>query len=217
MLPRVQDASASPVTRCGTMRVAMTGYPDMTHWHRRLCPLADGIVISGDLHEDPDQAIQQLSRWQQAGITHVLDARFEWSDEELVAEHAPDVIYGWIGTDDDGVAKPDEWFDAGLAFSSDALADPDAVLLVHCHMGINRGPSMAYRILLESGWEPIEALDSIREARPIADIGYAGDALNHYHRSHKIPATRRTRDWDRLVAWRHDHRMSRLRLLRQQD
>jgi dual specificity phosphatase 3 len=199
------------------MHTTMNGYPDMTHWHRRLCPLADGVIISGDLHEDPDQAIRQLKRWEQAGITHVLDTRFEWSDEEFVAEHAPDMVYGWIGTDDDGVAKPDEWFDAGLAFSANALSDPDSVLLVHCHMGINRGPSMAYRILLESGWEPIEALDAIREARPIADIGYAGDALNHYHRSHAIPADRRTSDWDRLVAWRHEHRMTLLRLLRRSD
>jgi dual specificity phosphatase 3 len=196
------------------MHTTMNGYPDMTHWHRRLCPLTDGIIISGDLHEDPDQAVQQLERWGQAGITHVLDTRLEWSDEELVAEHAPDMVYGWIGTDDDGVAKPDEWFDAGLSFSSEALSDADAVLLVHCHMGINRGPSMAYRILLESGWEPIDGLDAIREARPIADIGYAGDALNHYHRSHAIPAARRTSDWDRLVAWRHEHRMTLLRLLR---
>jgi protein-tyrosine phosphatase len=199
------------------MHPVMYGYPDMTRWHRRLCPLTNGIVISGDLHEDPDQAVQQLERWEQAGITHVLDTRFEWSDEELVAEHAPDMVYGWIGTDDDGVTKPDEWFDAGLVFSSDALSDPEAVLLIHCHMGINRGPSMAYRILLESGSEPIDALDAIREARPIADIGYAGDALNNYHRSHKVPAARRTRDWDRFVAWRHEHRVSRLRLLRRPE
>ena len=195
----------------------MEDYPDLTQWHRQLCPLTDGIIISGDLSEDPDQAVQQLDRWDQAGITHVLDTRLEWSDEELVAEHAPDIVYGWIGTDDDGNAQPDEWFDAGLAFSADALSSPDAVLLVHCHMGINRGPSMAYRILLESGWEPIEALDAIRDARPIADIGYAGDALNHYHRSHSVPAKRRTHDWDRLVAWRHEHRMTRLRLLRTPD
>ena len=199
------------------MHTMMSGYPDMTQWHRQLCPVTDGIIISGDLSEDPGQAVRQLHGWQQAGITHVLDTRVEWSDEEFVAEHAPDIVYRQIGTDDDGNTQPDEWFEAGLAFSTDALSDPDAVLLVHCHMGINRGPSMAYRILLESGWEPIEALDAIRDARPIADIGYAGDALNHYHRSRAAPATRRTRDWDRLVLWRHEHHMSYLHLLRPPD
>ncbi|MCL1597924.1 MAG: dual specificity protein phosphatase family protein, partial [Actinomycetia bacterium] len=177
----------------------------------------DQITISGDLHEDPQHAATQIDGWQRAGITHVLDTRFEWSDEELVAEHAPDIVYGWIRADDDGAAKPDEWFDAGLTFSSDALSDPDAVVLVHCHMGINRGPSMAYRILLESGWDPIEALDAIRDARPIADIGYAEDALDHYHRSHDISTERRTLDRDSLVLWRHEHHMSHVRLLRTQD
>ena len=199
------------------MHTMMKGYPDVTQWHRRLCPVTDGIMISGDLSEDPDQAIQQLGRWQEAGITHVLDTRFEWSDEELVADHAPGIVYGWIGTDDDGNTQPDEWFDEGLAFSADALSDPDAVLLVHCHMGINRGPTMAYRILLESGWDPIEALDAIRDARPIADIGYAEDALNHYHRSHDIPEKRRALDRDRLVMWRYEHHMSHLRLHRTTD
>jgi protein-tyrosine phosphatase len=183
----------------------MTGYSDMTYWHRRLCPATDGIIISGDLAEDPDQAVRQLGRWQRAGITHVLDTRSEWSDEELVAEHAPDIVYGWIGTDDDGAAQPNSWFDDGLAFAADALSHLDAVLLVHCHMGINRGPSMAYRILLESGWDPIEALDAIRHARPIADIAYAGDALDHYHRRHGIAATRRTLDRDRLTSWQRGH------------
>jgi len=190
-------------------------YPDLDHWHRRLCPLTDGILISGDLHEDPDRAVTQLRRWEQAGITHILDTRLEWSDEELVAANAPDVVYGWIGTDDDGTAQPDTWFDAGLAFAADALGDPDTVLLVHCHMGINRGPSMAYRILLESGWDPVEALDLIRDARPIAEIAYAEDALDHYHRTIGVPADRRADDRDRVAAWRASHRSFPIRLLRE--
>ncbi len=51
----------------------MDGYPDITHWHRRLSPVTDGIVISGDLHEDPGLAVRQLGRWTDAGITHILD------------------------------------------------------------------------------------------------------------------------------------------------
>ncbi len=146
----------------------------------------------------------------------MLGARSEWSDEELVAEHAPDIGYGWVGTDDPGAAQPDSWFDDGLAFADDARSEPDAVLLVHCHMGINRGPSMAYRILLEFGWDPIAALDAIRQARPIADIAYAGGALDHYHRSHGITATRRTLDRDRLTSWRRRHDTVGIHLTRRQ-
>jgi protein-tyrosine phosphatase len=61
----------------------------------------------------------------------------------------------------------------GLVFAETAFESPNGKLLVHCAMGINRGPSMAFRILLELGWEPLAALEAIRSARPIADIGYA--------------------------------------------
>ncbi|MCV9993567.1 hypothetical protein OIU93_04550 [Paeniglutamicibacter sp. ZC-3] len=44
-------------------------------------------------------------------------------------------------------------------------------------MGINRGPSMGFAILLDRGHSPIEAFDMIRAARPQAFIAYAQDAL----------------------------------------
>ena len=179
----------------------MTGYDDITEWHRRLCAVTEQIIISGDLSEEPAQALRQLDGWKRAGISHVLDTRIEWSDEEVVAQHAPDIVYGWVGADDAGLPQTDEWFDAGLAFATDALEDPDSVLLVHCHMGINRGPTMAFRILLEQGVDPIDALETIRSARPIADIGYAADALNHFHRDHNVSEATRVQDRDRLEAW----------------
>ncbi len=179
----------------------MHTYESVTKWHRTLCPVTDRITISGDLHEDPRQAVAQIDGWQRAGITHVLDTRFEWSDADLVALHAPGIVYSQVGTDDDGRGQPDRWFDAGVAFATRALASPDSVLLVHCHMGINRGPSMAYRILLEDRWDPIDALDAIRDARPIADIGYAREALDHFHRSHDVSPDQRAHDRDRLDAW----------------
>jgi hypothetical protein len=60
--------------RCDTTHTVMSGYPDMTLSHCRLCSGADGIVISGDLHEDLEQAVRQLERWEQAGITHARPA-----------------------------------------------------------------------------------------------------------------------------------------------
>jgi len=196
------------------MAPPMTDHLDIAHWHHRLCPVTNGIVVSGDLHEDPKRAAHQLEQWRQSGITHVLDTRSEWNDKGLVAEHAPDLVYGWFGTDDDGSPQPDAWFDDGLAFAAEALREPDAVLLVHCHMGINRGPSMAYRILLERGSDPIDALEAIGDARPVADIGYAGDALDHYHRNHSVPASQRVLDRDRLEAWRRGYPTTGLHLMR---
>ena len=43
-----------------------------------------------------------------AGITDIVDARGEWSDERLVAEIAPHVRYHWLGTHDNGGRQADE-------------------------------------------------------------------------------------------------------------
>lgn len=192
----------------------MTGYPNIEEWHRRLCPITQQIAISGDLSEDMSQALRQIDGWKRASITHVLDTRIEWSDQELLAQQAPAIAYGWIGTDDAGLPQADKWFDAGLAFANEALQDPQAVLLVHCHMGINRGPTMAYRILLEQGADPIDALETIRSARPIADIGYAADALDHFHRDHDVSQDIRVHDRDRLEAWQRGYPMTGLHVAR---
>ena len=194
----------------------MYTYEDVAKWHRTLCPVTDQITLCGDLHEDPARAVVQLEGWRSAGITHVLDTRYEWSDEDLVSLHAPEIVYGQVGTDDDGRGQPDDWFAAGVAFATKALSSPDSVLLVHCHMGINRGPSMAYRILLEYGWDPIESLDTIRDARPIADIGYARDALDHFHRTHEVSQDRRAEDRDRLEAWLRGYPTTGLHVVRPQ-
>jgi len=55
-------------------------------------------------------------------------------------------------------------------------------------MGINRGPSMGFAILLATGMEPVAALTAIRRVRPIAAISYAGDALDRWHRISDTPA-----------------------------
>jgi len=192
----------------------MSGYEAVERWHRELCLVTDQMTISGDLHPDPRRATAQIAGWQRTGITHVLDTRHEWSDESLVAETAPEIVYGWIGTDDDGRRQPDDWFDAGVAFATDAFSSEDSMVLVHCHMGINRGPSMAYRILLELGWDPIDALAEIRSARPIADIAYATDALDHFHNRHEIAEPERALDRDRLNAWQRGYPTTGLTLTR---
>jgi len=155
------------------------------HAHAEKRPNADFITpwlaTGGDLHADPALAMADLVLLDEAGVTHILDLRVEWSDEAFVAEHAPHITYVHLGVDDAGQAMPDEWFDAGVDLAADVVAGTDAKLLAHCHMGINRGPSMAYAILLSQGWSVTDALDDIRDARPIAGLAYAPDALAHFH------------------------------------
>ena len=111
------------------------------------------------------------------GLTHILDVREEWSDEEHVARSQPQVTYFWQGIPDLGQEVGTQWFDAGVEFALEALADPDNVVLAHCHAGINRGPSIGFAILLALGHDPVEALEMIRQARPIVMVAYAEDAL----------------------------------------
>lgn len=149
--------------------------------HRTPCPVGDRLILCGDLHPDEATAIEQLDQWVSLGVRGIIDCREEWSDEELVARLAPGVAYIHVGTHDHGGSQPHSWFDRGVTGARAVLdADPEAKVLAHCHMGVNRGPSMALAILLDLGWDPIEALDAIRAARPIAAVAYATDAV-HWH------------------------------------
>ncbi|MDZ7674572.1 MAG: dual specificity protein phosphatase [Acidimicrobiales bacterium] len=165
-----------------------------------LARLTPALFTGADLPDDHDLALEDLREWERFGITHVIDTRIEWSDEHLVVGALPSVRYLHIGVDDLGQQMPDDWFDRGVGFALDAWhEDPDAVVVAHCHMGINRGPSMAYAILLGLGWDPVEAMDLIRRQRPIAGVDYAEDALSWHLRRSRVPD--------------HEHRAARSRLL----
>ena len=111
----------------------------------------------------------------------LIDCRGEWTDEDFVAVNAPELDYRYVGTDDDGRGQDDEWFEAGVTHFED-LALRGGRVVVHCHMGINRGPSMAFAILLSQGWGITEALDAIASARPIVGLIYADDAVRWWGR-----------------------------------
>ncbi len=152
-------------------------------WWRTICPIeGTRLVISGDLPFGGPAFAEQLGRWVESGVSHVIDVRSEWNDCESVLQREPGLVYHWVGTDDDGYGQPDEWFAAGVDAALEALADPTSCTMVHCHMGVNRGPSMAFAILLATGWDPIAAMEAIRRARPIAAVLYAVDALEWWHR-----------------------------------
>lgn len=156
------------------------------------------LLIGGDLdYRSRTTAEQQLRELHRAGVTHIIDVRVEWSDEDWVVELLPGLKYFHHGIDDAGQQVPGGWFQQGVDFALEALESGGKVLS-HCHMGINRGPSLGFAILLARGWDAIEALDAIRKVRPIAYIAYAEDALRWHHDDSDALA----RDLDRLVEWR---------------
>jgi dual specificity phosphatase 3 len=146
-------------------------------WWRRICWVTPQLALCGDLGDDIGPMKRHLSEWVGAGITHIVDVRVEADDTTFVARLAPHITYHWLGVDDDGGRRADEWFDAGAAAVVGALADPSARVMVHCHMGVNRGPSMLFAAMLALGHHPLAALAVIRRQRPIAAVLYAEDAV----------------------------------------
>ena len=165
------------------------------------------LLVGGDLDtSDDDLAGRQLAELVEAGVTHVLDARIEWSDESWVAEVAPTVDYLHHGMDDAGQQVPGEWFDVGVTWALEAM-EQGGTVLTHCHMGINRGPSLGFAVLLAQDWDPVEALDQIRSVRPIAWVAYAEDALRWHHGARGSSPDELERDRQRVVRWRQDNEL----------
>lgn len=175
---------------------------DPAQMWRSICWVTERLALSGDLESYSRQRGQaQLQAWIDAGITDIIDVRGEHSDERFVAQYAPHVRYHWFGTHDAGYEQPDAWFANGVAAAQSVLADPNRKVMVHCHMGVNRGPSMGFAILLSQGMDSLEVLRAIRAARPIAGILYAEDAVEWWHRTIGTPETlaygerRKVREW----------------------
>ena len=180
--------------------------------------ITDRIWTGGDLpcHIGPDAMVADLADIRAAGITHIIDNRLERDDGAFIEKHAPTVTYVWNGQDDAGQRMPDSWFDAGVGVALTALAQPGAAVLSHCHMGINRGPSMAFAIMLATGWCPADALSAIRRARPIAAIDYSGDALDWWVRVSGTGDASARRQRAALDSWHEDHPIDVVRIIRRE-
>ncbi len=170
--------------------------------------VTERVAIGGDLEAyDEDLAIRQLGELVGLGITHVVDVRHEWTDEDFVTELAPEVGYLHLGVDDAGQRIPAAWFDAVTEWTLQALSVPGTAVLLHCHMGINRGPSAGFAVLLALGWDPVEALAAIRKARPIANVAYAADALDWHNERTDVSPERGRHELARLRRWRRENRL----------
>ena len=170
------------------------------------------LAVGGDLAFDDETAAAQAIELVDAGITHVLDVRQECDDTELWA-HLPEMTYRWDGIDDAGQKVPATWFDNVTRWAEDAITS-GGVVLTHCHMGVNRGPSTGYAVLLRLGWDAVKALGAIRAARPIAAVAYAEDALEwHFGRTDATPGERaETRR--RVAQWRRENPLDVVRIIR---
>lgn len=173
------------------------------------------LVVGGDLAYDNDVAATQAIELVEKRVTHVLDVRVEADDADLWS-YVPEISYLHAGIDDAGQRVPASWFEEIVSWALNALEDPDAVLLTHCHMGINRGPSAGYAVLLGLRWDPVEAIAAIRAARPIANVWYAEDALAWHHARTGASPEGRAHDLKRLRLWREQNPLDVVRIIREQ-
>ncbi len=135
----------------------------------------DDLATGGDFGLLPGRARRLADEAVRQGVTLVVDLRIEDDDADLW--HGTGVRYLRVGTDDaEGHHIPAGLFDEVVAAVRTATA-AGGRSLVHCHMGVNRGPSAAYAVLLDRGHGPVQAWNLIRRARPQAAIYYAMDAL----------------------------------------
>jgi dual specificity phosphatase 3 len=171
------------------------------------------LLVGGDLGtHDEELAIRQLEELVDAGVTHLVDTRIEWDDTAWVAERSPDIVYRHHGMDDAGQEVPSEWFDEAVG-SARAGIDSGGVVLAHCHMGVNRGPSLGLAVLLDQGWDVVEALDAIRGARPVAWVAYADDALRWHHERHGS-SVQLGSDQARVARWREQNELDLVAVIR---
>ena len=138
------------------------------------------LATGGDFVFDPDDAMAQIADILDQGITRIVDLRSE-ADDRYVWENFPEVTYVHAPADDPDPTHgeyhmPKAVFDVAVAMWRNVTA-ATGKMLVHCHMGINRGPSAAMAVLLDMGHDPVEAFDMVRAARPEAAVFYAMDAL----------------------------------------
>lgn len=172
------------------------------------------LLIGGDLDVDNDMAADQaVELVDDAHVTHVLDVRLEANDSVLWTQ-LPEVHYLWHGMDDAGQTVPRDWWDSVTDWAVNAITSGGRVL-VHCHMGINRSPSVAFAVLLTLGWHPVDAMAAIRAARPIANAWYAEQALTWHLARTNTPPALATRAHQQLAAWRREHPLDVVRIIRE--
>jgi len=99
------------------------------------------------------------------GITHIINLR--WSQNNAKVRQFPHI---WLRFHDDKKTLPAWFFRRALKFYQRALQKPEAKILVMCHHGLCRSPSLAYFFLVSSGASIPNAEILIRRARPCANI-----------------------------------------------
>ena len=189
--------------------------------------LTEDLATGGDLGWDVDVTDRRARALATAGVVTVVDLRQGRELEDGVAEQwrALGVEHVHLPTDDaHGHHVPAELFDVAVEAAREA-AGRGGRTLVHCHMGVNRGPSAAFAVLLDRGWDVVEAFEHVTTTREVAQVAYAEDALRAHHARQGVAEdderarddVDRLREAQRLHLDRHGGRIRRVMADRHRD
>jgi protein-tyrosine phosphatase len=101
------------------------------------------------------------------GITHVLSAM----PGTVAVPPIPTLLQSLqLPLHDSPFAELAEHLPRATAFIADALADPQARVLVHCVQGVSRSASVVCAYLIRAyGWTPAQAVQYVKSKRPAAE------------------------------------------------
>ena len=130
----------------------------MSGVHVDAAPVVPGLWVGAA----PD--LRQARRLVRDGVNAVVDLRSEGNVSENVWPSEVEVMR--VGLQDHGSPTVDELRAAAQAVSG--LMRRGREVLVHCHAGIERGPSVACATLVLQGWPLDEAFRRVTASRPRA-------------------------------------------------
>ena len=128
-------------------------------WEPDLSWLTDDIAVGGCF---PLERAAHLAK--ALGITGVIDLREEdRDDEEALAEAG--IAFLHLPTPDLEAATL-EMLDRGVHFARHHVGRGGKVL-IHCQHGIGRSPLLALCVMVDQGWEPLDALAHAKDRRTL--------------------------------------------------
>src|SRR5215475_14945877 len=114
----------------------------------------------------PMDAVEQLAK--REGIGAIVDLRVEWCDDEaMLRRHGLEFLH--LPTEDCCAIAP-RMIDDGVEWVRSRLERGTRVL-IHCEHGIGRSALLALCILVAGGAEPLDAMNRLKAARPVASPG----------------------------------------------
>jgi protein-tyrosine phosphatase len=144
--------------------------------------LDDQLAVSGCF---PMESVAELAR------THAIGAVVDLREEDCDDRHAlarAGVDFLHLPTPDLHPATP-EMLDQGVGFARQHIERGRGVL-IHCQHGIGRSPLLALCVMVDLGWEPLDALELAKQRRvrvSPSESQYRGWAAWLQRHGHPVP------------------------------